>query len=90
MFCHCFTVNCLENLFAQQVDNRTVRLSVWVLLSASRETEEIVVRRINKLMSNGQILYRVDRYYINNPTMLFISKIIIVLKLLFLGKKVAG
>ena len=52
--------------------------------------EEIVVRRINRLMSNGQILYRDDRYYINSPIMLLISKIIIVLKLLFLGKKVAG
>lgn len=52
--------------------------------------EEIVERRINRLMSNGQILYTDGRYYINSPIMLLISKIIIVLKLLFLGKKVAG
>lgn len=49
--------------------------------------KEIVEKRISRLVNNGQILYKNGRYYIGNPTLLMISRIIVAIKLLLLGKR---
>lgn len=49
--------------------------------------KQIIDVRLSRLLNNGQVLYRNGRYYIGNPTMLFISKIIVGMKSVLLGKK---
>lgn len=51
------------------------------------DAKEIIERRIARLLNNGQILFKDGKYYIGNPLMLFIAKVIVVLKLLLLGKR---
>ena len=48
--------------------------------------KEIVEKRINRLLNNGQIIYKDGRYYIGSPTMVLISKTIVAMKLILLGK----
>ena len=50
-------------------------------------SKEIVDKRIGRLINNGQVLYKNGRYYIGNPTMLIITKIIVAMKLLLLGRR---
>jgi len=49
--------------------------------------KEMVRMRINRLVSKKQILDKAGRYYIGNSTMLLMSKAIVMMKLLVLGKK---
>ncbi|MDD5465380.1 MAG: hypothetical protein PHP73_03450 [Candidatus Omnitrophica bacterium] len=49
--------------------------------------QEIINIRINRLMNNSQIVLRNGRYYVGSPVMLFISKAIVLMKLVVLGKK---
>lgn len=49
--------------------------------------KEIIERRIARLLNNGQIIFSNDRYYIGIPLMLWIAKIIMVMKLMILGRK---
>lgn len=48
--------------------------------------EEIINRRMSRLMNNGQIKLCDGRYYIGSPVMLLISRIIVLLKVLILGR----
>lgn len=48
---------------------------------------EIVNKRLERLLSKSQILFRNNRYFINKKLMLTISKFIILLKFIILGKK---
>lgn len=48
---------------------------------------KIVEVRINRLINNGQIIYKSGRYYIGNPVMLIIAKIVVMMKLIILGKR---
>jgi hypothetical protein len=50
-------------------------------------SKEIVEKRITRLLASGQIISKNRKYYISNPIMLLISKIMIFLKILLLGKK---
>jgi len=47
---------------------------------------QMVELRMGRLLSKGQVIQKDNRYYIANPTMLMISKAIVFLKILFLGK----
>lgn len=47
----------------------------------------IVEKRINRLINNGQIVCRNGRYYIDSHVMLLMAKIIVMLKLIILGKR---
>jgi hypothetical protein len=47
----------------------------------------IIQNRINRLLNNKQVILKNDRYFIGNPTVLMISKIFILLKIIFLAKK---
>lgn len=47
----------------------------------------IVEQRIDRLLSNNQIVLKNNRYYIGNYTMLLIAKIIIAMKIMILNKK---
>lgn len=49
--------------------------------------KHIVDMRIRRLLHNGQIIEKDGRYCIGSPVMLFISKSIIMLKLIVLGKR---
>lgn len=49
--------------------------------------QELVNKRINRLLYNGQIVFKNGRYYIGNPAMLLISKIIITCKLIVMGTR---
>ena len=48
--------------------------------------EVIFDKRVRRLLSNGQIALENEKYYIRNSTMLFITRIIILLKIVVLGK----
>lgn len=48
---------------------------------------QMIENRINRLMSGGQIVLRNDRYFIGKPHMLLISRIILLMKLIILGKR---
>ena len=43
--------------------------------------------RLNRLTQNGQILHQEGKYYLGETTMLIISKIVSIIKLIILGKK---
>lgn len=47
----------------------------------------IVEVRLKRLLNNGQIILKDNRYYIGSPLMLFIAKFIIAVKLILLGKR---
>lgn len=47
----------------------------------------VIQNRINRLVSNRQIILKQDRYYIGNPCMLLMAKMVIALKLLIFGEK---
>ena len=49
--------------------------------------QEIINRRLDRLIETKQIIKRDNKYYINNSTMLFIAKSIDMLKLILLGRK---
>jgi len=49
--------------------------------------KEIVEKRIARLVNNKQILFKNGRYYINSPIMLLITKALVTMKLILLGKE---
>lgn len=49
--------------------------------------KEIVARRVERLIANRQIICREGRYYINGRVMMWMAKIIVVMKGLLLGKR---
>lgn len=48
---------------------------------------DIVHKRVERLLNNGQISEKNGRYYVGSPVMLIMAKIMVALKLIFLGKK---
>lgn len=48
---------------------------------------EVIELRMRRLLNNHQIVSRGGRYYVASPVMLFISKAIVLMKLVVLGKK---
>jgi len=48
---------------------------------------EIVNKRISRLLHSGQVIEKDGKYYIGQPILLVMAKIIVLLKLLFLGKE---
>lgn len=48
---------------------------------------EIIERRLQRLLVNGQIIIRDDKYYIGKPLMLWMAKIVVAFKFILLGKK---
>lgn len=49
--------------------------------------EAIVNVRVNRLLSTGQVSLREGRYYLANPTVLYMARMIVLMKLLVLGKR---
>ena len=49
--------------------------------------KKMIDNRIERLIGSGQIKKNGNRYFIANPTMLLISKIILLLKLIVIGKR---
>ena len=49
--------------------------------------KEIVEKRIGRLLNNGQVLFKNGKYYIGNPTLLMMSRIIVAMKLMLIGKR---
>lgn len=50
-------------------------------------SKEIVEKRLDRLISSGQVIVQNSRYFAGKPVMLLASRIIILLKLIVLGKK---
>lgn len=48
---------------------------------------DIFEKRIHRLLANGQILLKNGKYYIGSPIMLLISKIIVIMKMIIIGKR---
>lgn len=48
--------------------------------------EEIINLRIVRLLNNGQIILRNGRYYVGSPVMLIISRTIVFMKIIILGR----
>jgi hypothetical protein len=53
---------------------------------AKYNAAEVIDRRMRRLLTNRQIIVREERYYVGRPAMLFISKTVILLKILITGK----
>ncbi len=49
--------------------------------------KEIVEKRISRLLNNDQVILKNGRYYIGNPIILMINRIIVAMKLMLLGKR---
>lgn len=49
--------------------------------------EEVIDLRMRRLLNNRQIILRAGRYYVGSPVMLLISRAIVLMKLVVLGKK---
>lgn len=49
--------------------------------------EEMINIRMGRLLNNNQVILRDQRYYVASPVMLLISKVIILMKLVILGKE---
>jgi len=50
--------------------------------------KEIVSIRLTRLLNNNQIILRDARYYVANSVMVFISKALVFMKLVILGKRI--
>jgi hypothetical protein len=50
-------------------------------------TAEMVRKRLERLIANGQVIQRGGRYFTGRPTMLWISRSISAMKLIVLGKR---
>jgi len=48
---------------------------------------DMITKRLDRLLGSGQIVCRDDKYHIGKPVMLMMSKTIVTLKLIILGKK---
>ena len=48
---------------------------------------EMVQRRVDRLINNGQVIEKNGKYYVGKPILLIIAKFIVVMKLLFIGKE---
>lgn len=49
--------------------------------------KEIIELRLQRLLANGQIIAKEDKYYIGKPLMLWMAKIVVAFKFILLGKK---
>jgi len=49
--------------------------------------KDMIDMRLRRLLDNGQIIYKDGRYFIGKPVMLLMAKIILLMKLIVLGKK---
>jgi len=48
--------------------------------------KEIIEKRINRLVNNRQVIFKNGSYYIGNPVMLLIARIILTMRLVVFGK----
>ncbi len=55
-------------------------------LLARYNGKEVLENRIQRLINNGQVILRANRYYIGRPHMLLISRALSVLRLMLLGR----
>lgn len=69
----------------RELDEAPLGLSEEELLGRYN-AEEIINIRMSRLINNGQIKLCQGRYYIGGPVMLFVSRIIVLLKVVILGR----
>ncbi len=50
-------------------------------------SKEIVDKRLSRLINNGQVIYKNGKYHIGSPIMLMITRIIVAMKMLLLGRR---
>lgn len=56
-------------------------------LLAIYNARKMVEMRISRLLNSGQIICKNNKYYVGKPVILFIAKVIIIMKIIILGKK---
>lgn len=49
--------------------------------------KEIIEKRIDRLIDNRQIIFKNGRYYIGSRALLWVAKIIVIIRLIILGKR---
>ena len=49
--------------------------------------KDIVEKRINRLENNGQIIFKNNRFFISKPSVLYIAKVIVIMKSIILNKR---
>jgi hypothetical protein len=75
-------IRLLKDLYA--VPNEGLSLSE---ILSEYSAKNMVDKRLDRLLNNGQVRVAEGRYYINKPVMLFFTKFSIFMKLLVLGKR---
>ena len=75
-------IRLLKDLYA--VPNKGLSLSE---ILSGYSAKNMVDKRMDRLLNNGQVRLTEGRYYINKPIMLFFTKFSIFMKLLVLGKR---
>lgn len=70
----------------RELNRASIGLSLDDILKRYNASE-IIERRVDRLKDSGQIAFKDDRYYIVNPTLLWIAKTLSVFKMFLLGKK---
>lgn len=48
---------------------------------------DMVQIRVKRLMDSGQVIFKQDKFYVGNPTVLVMAKILTLMKILLLGQK---
>lgn len=51
------------------------------------DASEIISVRLRRMITNGQIILRKDRYYIGKPLLLYMAKVIVLMKLFLLNRR---
>lgn len=47
---------------------------------------EVLKKRLDRLLNNGQLIFRDNKYFIGKPDVLFMANFIVMLKIALLGK----
>ncbi len=55
-------------------------------ITAKYGAPEIITKRLNRMLKNNQLILKNDRYIIAKPHLLFMAKLLVLLKILFLKK----
>lgn len=89
-YCYFHFVNLGETArrirLVRELEQSTTGLTLEEILQRYN-AEEIISRRLKRLLNSGQIIIKDNRYCIKSPFMLLASKIMVFLKVLILGKK---
>jgi hypothetical protein len=89
-YCYFHFVNLSETArrirIISELENAKAGLSAQEILERYN-AQEIIEKRLGRLLKSNQVICTNGRYYVGKPFMLFASKVVVFLKLFILGKK---